>query len=307
MISSYSKVHALGHPALKDLLTVPVIVEEKIDGSQVSFRYTEEEGLEIRSKGAPINIGAPDKLFGEGVTEIKKLTPLLHPGWTYRGEYLKKPKHNTLKYDRIPEKHIILFDIDTGLSSHLPYIPMMEETNRLGMECVPLLSIPTSTLTIEELKELLNSTSCLGGTKIEGVVIKPSLGDLFDRDGKVLMGKFVSEAFKEKHTMEWRASNPTGLDIVGQIAQSLRTPARWEKAVQHLRDAGTLENSPRDIGPLLKELEKDLQEEEQDAIMEALWKWAWPHVLRQARTGLPEWWKGKLLTSQFETNDESPT
>lgn len=308
MISSYSKVHTLGHPAVKDLFTVPVIVEEKIDGSQISFKWSAlENGLEIRSKGAPINPDAPDKLFTEGVTEIKKIAPLLTPGWTYRGEYLKKPKHNTLKYNRIPKNHIIIFDIDTGVNAYLSYAEKVYEANRIGLECAPILQYcgapePSSLEkpTVRSIQALLDAESCLGGTKIEGVVVKPATGDLFDRDGKVLMGKFVSEAFKEAHTVEWKASNPAGKDIIGTIAQSLRTPARWEKAVQHLRDAGLLENSPRDIGSLLKELEKDLQEEEKDAIMGVLWKWAWPHILRQARAGVPEWYKTRLMESQFE-------
>lgn len=39
---SYPSIYNLGHRYIADLLTVPVIVEEKIDGSQFSFGLDEE-------------------------------------------------------------------------------------------------------------------------------------------------------------------------------------------------------------------------------------------------------------------------
>lgn len=58
MIHSYSSIYALGHKALEDLLKTPVLVEEKLDGSQFSFGvYINQEGerlLKCRSKGADI-------------------------------------------------------------------------------------------------------------------------------------------------------------------------------------------------------------------------------------------------------------
>ena len=54
MINSYPSIYNLGHKAITDLLKGPVIVEEKIDGSQLSFRKDSEGSLHIRSKGATI-------------------------------------------------------------------------------------------------------------------------------------------------------------------------------------------------------------------------------------------------------------
>lgn len=51
MIHSYPTIYNLGHRAIVDLLKGPVIVEEKIDGSQISFRKDEQGDLEVRSKG----------------------------------------------------------------------------------------------------------------------------------------------------------------------------------------------------------------------------------------------------------------
>lgn len=102
----------------------------------------------------------------------------------------------------------------------------------------------------------------------------------FGRDKKALLGKFVSEAFKEVHAKEWKTSNPSNGDIILQITGTLKTAARWNKAVQHLREAGKLEDSPRDIGLLMKEVPTDIEKEEVDYIKDKLYEYAWPHIRR---------------------------
>ena len=259
--SSYPSIFALGHKAVADLLLDAVTVEEKIDGSQFSFGTFEgDEGvyLRCRSKGAQLNLLAPEKMFTKAIETAQRLMPILHIGWTYRAEYLAKPKHNALVYDRVPNGNLILFDINPSHEEYMPWEAKAEEAGRLGLETVPrLFHGMLSDLSI--VRELLNTVSVLGGQKIEGVVIKNYAR--FGRDKKVLMGKFVSEAYKEVHASEWKHSNPNAGDIVQALIAQYRTPARWAKAVQHLRDAGLLEGSPRDIGLLFKEVPEDLKKE----------------------------------------------
>lgn len=299
-IHSYSKVYNLGHPAVKNLLNGLVVVEEKIDGSQISFGVDTSGGLHIRSKGAVIYPEAPDNMFAAGVEEIKRLANLLRPGWVYRGEYLQKPKHNTLNYTRVPARHIIIFDIESSLYEFLRFEPKFAEAHRLGLECVPLLYF--GGLSLEKVRELLETESCLGGVKVEGVVIKPMNYDVWDTDKKALMGKFVSEEFKETHRKE-RARGPK--DIIAKLAEVYTTQARWQKAVQTLRDVGVLEGAPKDIGGLIKQVLIDVEEECADEIMVALWVWAWPQLKRKIVWGLPEWYKKRLLEAQFDENSES--
>ncbi len=71
------------------------------------------------------------------------------------------------------------------------------------------------------------------------------------------------------------------------------------KAVQHLREAGKLEGSPRDIGLLIEEVRRDIEKECRDEIEAILWKWAWSDVSRLVTRGLPEWYKNLLLEKQF--------
>jgi hypothetical protein len=153
---------------------------------------------------------------------------------------------------------------------------------------------------IEQFRTFLDTTSCLGGQKIEGVVVKPLGYSLFGTDKKVLIGKFVSEAFKEVHRKTWGESNPAGKDILALIGAKYTTAARWQKAVQHLGEAGKLVGAVQDIGPLMQEIPRDVEIECKDEIKAELWKWAWPHIKRQVARGLPEWYKEKLLERAFE-------
>lgn len=296
---SYPSIFALGHKAVADLLLDDVVVEEKIDGSQFSFGLF-EDGYRARSKGAQLNIIAPDSMFKRGV-EIVQALPL-HPGWTYRGEYLMKPKHNALPYDRIPAQHIIIFDINTGHEEYLSWEAKAEEAGRLGLEVVPrLFHGRVSDITM--FRALLEHTSCLGGQPIEGVVVKNYAR--FTIEKKAMMAKFVSEKFKEVHAISWKAENPTQGDVLIRLGNAYTTPARWQKALQHLRDGGQIEDSPRDIGLLMKEVWPDIEKECKDEIAAALYAWAAPHLRRMVTRGLPEWYKGRLLERQFSEPEAS--
>ncbi len=293
---SYPKVYALGHAAIDGMLQDEVIVEEKIDGSQFSFGLIDGE-LKIRSKNEQMSVkeGTIQKMFADGVATVCDIESSLTPGWTYRAEYLKTPRHNALTYERIPARHLIVFDVNTGEERYLPYDEKRAEAERLGLECVPLLyrgsvSDPSSLL------DLMGQTSVLGGAKIEGFVVKNY--SRFGRDGKAMLGKFVSEEFKETNKVGWQKDNPKSGDIIEILCQKYRAEPRWAKAVQHLRDGGKIEGDPRDIGSLITEVRRDVEDECVDEIKAALWKWAKDHILRRSTAGLPEWYKKTLLERQ---------
>src|SRR6187549_4050208 len=162
---SYPSIYALGHRYLSELLLDPVLVEEKIDGSQFSFglfNFTGTQELRCRSKGAQLNIIAPEQMFKKAVDTASNLAGKLHEGWTYRGEYLAKPKHNTLVYERVPRENIILFDISPGYECYLPYDEKQREAERLGLEIVPRL-YEGRVQSVEHFRSLLDTISCLGG------------------------------------------------------------------------------------------------------------------------------------------------
>lgn len=298
--NTYPKIWNMGHPQARDLFKDPVLVEEKVDGSQFSFGLIDGE-LKIKSKSAHIDENAPPTMFKSAVETVVSLRDanMLYPGWTYRGEVLSHPRHNVLAYDRVPVGNIVLFDISIGYEEFASRALKEDEAFRLGLEVVPVVFQGTIS-SAEELQALMDRTSMLGGQKIEGLVIKNYFRHGID--GKQLMGKLVSAAFKEVHAGEWRSANPTNKDIIAVIADKLTSPARWQKAVQHMREAGTLTDSPKDIGPLLGVISNDVKAEEEEAIKEALFKYAWKIIARQVTNGFPQWYKQELLTRQFELN-----
>ena len=290
---SYPSIFNLGHKALEPIVQTELLVEEKIDGSQFSFgRFNGE--LKVRSKGKEMFADAPETMFQQAVDAVAQLD--LRDGWTYRGEYLSKPKHNSLCYSRVPEKHVILFDVNIDHESYLAYQEKSHEACRLGLECVPKLY--EGIVTGDILNACLELDSVLGNTKIEGVVLKQY--DVFGRDKKVLMGKYVSEAFKERHTKEWKGANPNSSDVIDELSKRLATEARWEKSIQHLRDSGEIDGDVRDIGKLLKAIGLDVHKEESEWIKEQLFKWAWPKIQRGLTRGFPDYYKKKIASDQLQ-------
>lgn len=292
---TYPKVWAIGHAAVTELFYDYIIVEEKIDGSQFSFGIFNGE-LKVRSKGQELVLDAPEKMFAKAVETVIAIKDKLQDGWTYRAEYLQKPKHNVLAYDRVPNNHLILFDINVGEEQYLYHKEVEAEAKRLGLEMAPVLYSGKISSSVE-LEALLQTTSVLGGQKIEGFVVK-NYGR-FGKDKKSLMGKFVSENFKEKHKVDWKTSNPLQNDIIDLLIAQYRTPARWDKAIVHLKEAGQLENSPKDIGKILKEVPKDLLSECDNELKEQLYKWALPKIMRGVNRGLAEYYKEKLFKGAF--------
>jgi hypothetical protein len=316
-LNSYATVYALGHREVEGIFEDPVIVEEKIDGSQFSFglistgfvvldskdstsKAFEQFELQCRSKNHQMIIDAPEQMFNKAVESIKTREEFLHPGWIYRCEFLQKPHHNVLCYNRPPEGYIIGFDVATGLEVYLTYEAKKAEFARIGLETVPLL-FQGKVRSIDQFTALLETISILGGTTIEGVVVKNY--EKFTREKKVMIGKFVSEKFKEVANGEWRKANPTQGDITEILISMYRTPARWQKAVLHLAEQGVLENSPKDIGNLIREVQADVEKECTDEIKDILYQHFSPKVKRGIISGLPEWYKEELLKSAFEVKE----
>lgn len=295
---SYPKIFNIGHSAIVSLFSHELICEEKIDGSFGQIGLF-NGGLKARSKGKE-QYPAVDKMFEPLVKMAQELG--LKDGWTYSGEVLNRCKHNSLTYNRVPEKGFILFDIRTGEEAYLSYEEKAEEAQRLGLEIVPKLAEGKFT-SAEQLVDLLETESCLGGPKIEGFVLKPKDRDVFGKDGKLLIGKYVSEAFKEFHNKQWRGDNPTRSDIVEQLCQRYENnEARWVKAIYRFRDEGRLTHEYKDIGPLIKYIQQDLKEEEEEEIKQILFKFFCPKIIKSSTRNFPEFYKRWLLENNFDND-----
>ena len=254
-LSDYSKIHQMYHREVHRMKGHRVVIQEKIDGSQISFGRKEGE-LFVRSKNRMINIECPDGMFAPAIAVLKDR--VLPDDYVFRGEYLKTPNHNVLNYDRIPKDHIIIYDIEfyDGSNHYVDVFAAAAMAHAYEFEFVPTFR----DYLFEDIDQsiidgLMNNRSTLGGQLIEGLVFK--CYGVFDSCDKTLMCKYVRPEFKE---MNGGKRGKNRRDIIEEIGGRLATPARFEKAVQHLRDSNMLVDEPKDIGILMRELNKDFEE-----------------------------------------------
>jgi hypothetical protein len=304
-ISSYSKVWALGHRETEHLFDGPVVVQEKVDGSQFSFGNI-GGNLCCRSKGQNIGPDGHEPGMFSGAVKTADMifrTGTLEPGTVVRGECLNKPKHNSITYGRIPVGGIAIFDVELeGLRYQTPETTKYY-ADKWSMEVVPtLFEGEISRNGIQgRIDEWLKLESFLGNHTIEGVVIKNYAK--YDSFLKPLMGKFVSEAFKEMNQANWKQqSHGSGLD---RIISSFNQEVIWGKSIQHLRDEGLLQGEPRDIGLLIKEIKTDFNTEHGDTVKAALVKEFYEDIERAILKGFPEWYKRKLVENLETSSSEN--
>ena len=298
-MTDYPKVYNLGHKWIERLFDGSVVVEEKIDGSQFSFGV-KDGVLWLRSHHKEIVPTDIPSLFKNACLTAQMIKAHLPEGWTFRAESVEKPKHNHLAYARAPETGMVVFDIDKGEENYLIPTSKAAFCRELGLECVPTIHCGAGP-TKEDLNAYLERDSILGGAKIEGVVIKNY--SVFGDDKKVLMGKHVSDKYREIA----KAGNPAkNADVMEGIAARFGTEARYAKAVQHLGESGVLTGELKDIGPLLKEVWDDVLVEAKDDIEACLWL----HFQKQARSailrGVPQYYKTLVAERQFAGKEPIP-
>jgi len=305
-LDSFSKIFTLGHRTLKTLYDGPVEISEKVDGSQLGFGKIGGEVV-ARSKGKMLIMDACDNMFSQAITQIQRIADKIPDGCAFWGEYLSKPKHNLLAYSHVPHNNIMLFGMTRFDDPEwvYSYDELGYWAGMFQLDVARVLyegeAVKPPELFLDQIHQLLLTESFLGGTKIEGIVIKNWAQSVLVGDQYIypLCGKFVSEKFKEK--MGQSKNQYSGKGRWEDYKDSFRTEARWLKAIQHLRDNGELLGEPKDIGPLLKEINRDISDECKEEIMAFLWKEFGKDLCRKATAGFAEWYKEYLLKNSFDT------
>lgn len=293
-LPGYASPENLWHKNAKLLLGKNVIVEEKIDGSQLTFGRMQDGELHCRSKGKQLDLEDVDKLFAPVVNALQKIAEKLPRGVIFRAEAVTRNRHNVLNYGRVPMHFLVVYDVQS-LDGWLDPACKRKLCWSLDLEVVEFDSIRLFH-EYGELEAYLDLPSMLGGPR-EGIVIKPfDYVPLDPYTNMPVMAKMVREEFREKHKV---AGNPNGTPgpkhIIERLVSEFATEARWQKAVQHLQERGELEGEMLDVRALMLEVAADVAKEEETYIRCMLWEWAWPQVKRQVAKGLPEWYKERLL------------
>lgn len=281
MITSFTKIHNLDNFIDVDLSKATVT--EKVDGSQITWMLS-EDGLEIASKNCTIYTDQTgftgDKLFTKAVEIIVQMRSKLQLNTQYYAEYLKTPKHVSIQYDNTPKNNLMLFAVkeDCIWQGH---IEVCAHARHLGIDEPQLVST-------------YKNDSYLGGTR-EGLVYSI----ISDDCTSITKYKKVSDQFLEvKKELKERKKAMRGskVDSWSEFKERFRTEARWNKAIQHLREANKLTETNKDIGQLHKEVMQDIISEELDNINQYLYKNYTKDLLKHAVEGLAEFYSNYLKT-----------
>jgi hypothetical protein len=293
--------HVGGHQhEIANIFDGIVSVQEKVDGSQFSFGFVDGK-LQFKTRRTELDENTPPgHMFYPIVEYVKSISTGLMPGWIYRGEFLRTPRHNVLTYDRAPKNNFVLFDLESAFDQLFwSHDQLSDEAAKLGFDVIPQLYWGEVS-GVAQIKQFLTNTSFLGGPKIEGVVIKNYLPTV---EGKApMIGKYVSDDFKEVQAGPAGHRVKNG-DAIEEIGDMYCTEARWRKAVQVLRDSDKLEGSPRDIGQIVQEVQRDVLKEETESIKLALMAKYGKQIVNRSVAGLAEWYKRSLLEAAFEPAD----
>lgn len=300
--SAFPKILHIGDKQILDLFEGEVEITEKLDGSQFGFGMVDGE-LVTRSKGRVIT--DPDKLFIPAVNHVRSIEHLLPEDLFFYGETLCQPRHSTLAYDRTPTNNIALFGVfNHKTKEFLDYENIKWWADKLEVDAVPLLFKGIMSQS-EVLKFVDDTLSYLGGQNIEGIVVKAYKPWMFlgQIPLSVMSGKYVTEAFKEVHNKDWSRLN-TGKGKFDVLKEQYKTEARWNKAVQHLKENGEWTGTPKDIGALIKEVRVDIETEEGENIKDALYKIYKEDILKYSVHGLAQWYKTLLVEGKTDNADD---
>lgn len=297
-IPSMPKVWALGSAPLftteehRSFLDGDVMVQEKVDGSQISFGLVKGQ-LRVRSKNQDITRQTDGSMFAPAVRHLHDVASWLIPNAIYRGECLAKRKHNVLTYDRMPDGHVALFEVTPNVPMELTAterdVLIRQEAEALGLSATPLLH--HGPVTNELRDELMGLESFLGGCRLEGIVLKRY--DMRTRLGQPVFQKIVAAEFKEQHKQTW-GGGPSRGDFLQAMGEEFRTPARFRKSVQRMKEAGLWTGTASDIGWLMKDLSIDFEAEHAEQLGQRMWTEFRKQVMASANRGFADWYKGEL-------------
>lgn len=279
----YGKVHRLGskeHGGFDE--SQPVVVQEKVDGSQFAFHLTADGGVACYSRTREIE--GHDPMFAMACATAKASAQHLTIGHLYVGEALSGRRQNVLMYDRAPRGGLVLFEVQDEAAKSVVF-DCRDLADRIGCDAVAIIyegAMPSK----DELRAMATGHSATLGGQREGIVVKQA--NPYSRC------KIVADNFAEvKIIKAEKAESP-----VAGIGQAFAQPARFEKALQHLKEQGKIKGDNSDIRLLIDEVRRDMFDEEKAAISDALFSVFAKDVARAAVAPVAKWYMNRLDGSE---------
>jgi ATP-dependent RNA circularization protein (DNA/RNA ligase family) len=274
-IKFFPSIQDLSEENLKKKDQINFYIEEKIDGSQISFKLVDDKIIFFNKKKV---MNKESLTYIKVMIKLPIIKNLLDKDLTYHGEYLKSKKANVVEYDRVPKFNFILYDVYSDSENRwFNYEEKKKAADKIGLECVQLLFVQNdiSQIPFEKGTELIKQieegkiTSSLGGIP-EGIVVK--------KEGAKF--KMVTTKFKERHAKKQSKLNQTFEDSLKIFGEQFNVQPRFQKAFQHLNEEETEIN----LDNLIKELDKDLLKEYEPEINNYIKAECFEHVSRVFNT-----------------------
>lgn len=229
-----------------------IIVEEKIDGANFSFRYDAEKD-QICSFSRRVELHPKNTLFGawewSQKLDKKKIAEVLGNNLIMFAEWLAP---HTVKYPDKKYFNAYCFDImNAETEQYLPQEQVNKVVQDLGLSYVPVFYDGPFT-SWEALASLVGRTE-LGGEYGEGIVIK-NMTRLNDPDENFqFYVKIVGEAFKEKKAIGgWgmkMLDRKHEKSVEQELTESVVTTARVRKLILKMVDEQELPINWKELDP----------------------------------------------------------
>lgn len=200
----YEKIHRLGKDEVEGILDVPVLVQEKVDGANLSVFTGNDGRIHVCSRNNDVTDRA-DGFNGavkycqehEGIRYFLEKNPkcILYGEWLVR---------HTIAYKETAYRQFYLFDVyDTELEKYMS----ARTTEQIAKECkinYPPILAELEKPTIEEINKHIGKSAF--GDRGEGVVIKPRV-PYKNQFGDTVYAKVVTQEFKEDNGIVFGGNN----------------------------------------------------------------------------------------------------
>lgn len=225
----YEKIHRLGKEETDGILDEELIVQEKVDGANVSiFWHKGEVRCGTRTRMLPLDESF--RGFQETVRANPRISDFLadNTDLILYGEWLVK---HTITYPDVAYEKIYLFDIySTKLDRWLNQGSVREVSEELGLQYPHVFA--RGKLTLEEIQEFVGKSAIAPAG--EGVVLKAE--NFVNKFGDHVYAKVVHEKFKESNAIVFGGNNKHSETYWEMyVVNKYCTVGRVEKIMQKLQ------------------------------------------------------------------------
>jgi ATP-dependent RNA circularization protein (DNA/RNA ligase family) len=185
----------LSDPDIKDLLSGPVIIEEKMDGANFGI-IRHKKGYSLQKRGSLVGPSEHEQFQFYHNWAAKNYDKIMQipQTWILYGE-LMYACHNIF-YNKLPD-YVLIFDVWDG-KKFLQYKERKQICDKWGFVMVPM--IHEGIITKNSIYSYMPQVS-LYGDRAEGIVIKRYRKNGFYLRGKVVWPDFMKEIDESDHWM----------------------------------------------------------------------------------------------------------